>query len=198
MKDGVVPSGSRLYPCKGITPLELASAEPVDCVFTHFLPDHFFVRFDEAEEEARLVASVICNEGLRYATRSTRFIEDKNIPIQPAVVDLLKEYLGADLIDAVLDPTSQATLFTQASAPSFTISDWQTGVRNLHSRRRMLLRRRVHDVAQQLGPDIRKTLKHDKASQYNTRPSGCPRLSQKRCAIHTGFGIAPVSRTICT
>ncbi len=41
---------------------ELTSAEPVDCAFTHFLPDQLLVRFDEAEEEARLVASVICNE----------------------------------------------------------------------------------------------------------------------------------------
>jgi hypothetical protein len=35
----------------------LASAEPVDCYFTHFVPSEVLVRFDEAEEEARVVAS---------------------------------------------------------------------------------------------------------------------------------------------
>ncbi len=153
---------------------ELASAEPVDCVFAHFLPDHLLVQFDEAEEEARLVASVICNEGLRYATRSTRFVEDRNIPIPTEVVDLLRKRLGRELIDAVLDPSSQTVLFPEEFPPTFTISDWQEGVRNLHARRRMLLRRRVHEVAQELGQEIQKTLKQGRDRQYNTRRQRLP------------------------
>ncbi len=159
---------------------QLAAAEPVDCHFTHFLPDRLLVRFDEAEEEARLVASVICMEGLRYTPHTTRSIEDKNIIIQPDVVDLLKRYLGEDLIDAVLDPflhdpSLQDLLFEDMPQPTFTISDWQEGVRRLRSTRRAMLRRKIQEVAQEMGPEIQRALKEGKASQYNVRGQRLPR-----------------------
>ena len=160
---------------------QLAAAEPVDCHFTHFLPDRLLVRFDEAEEEARLVASVICMEGLRYTPHTTRSVEDKGIIIQPNVVDLLKRYLGEDLIDAVLDPflhdpSLQDLLFDDMPPqPTFTISDWQEGVRRLRSTRRAKLRRTIQEVAQEMGPEIQRALKEGKAGQYNVRAQRLPK-----------------------
>ncbi len=158
---------------------ELAAAEPVDCHFMHFLPNRLLVRFDEAEEEASLVASVICTEGLRYTTHATRSVADKSIIIQPNVVALLKSYLGEDLIDAVLNPFLQKPSFyngpsENASQLDFTVSDWQEGVRKLHSKRRAMLRRRIQEVAQEMGPEIQKALKKEKESRYNTRQQRLP------------------------
>ncbi len=158
---------------------ELAAAEPVDCHFTYFLPDRLLVRFDEAEEEARLVALVICTEGLHYTTHATRSVADKSIVIQPNVVALLKSYLGEELINAVLnpflqDPSFDDGLLENAPQPTFTISDWQEGVRKLRSTRRTKLRRKIQEVAQEMGPEIQKALKQEKESQYNTRPQRLP------------------------
>jgi hypothetical protein len=57
---------------------ELTSAVPVGCFFNHFLPSRLTVRFDEAEEEARSIATAICEPRASYRRRSTSFLYDED------------------------------------------------------------------------------------------------------------------------
>lgn len=118
------------------------SAEPVGCMFRHFLPSLLTLRINQLEEYARLVASVICEDLPSQTYRSFRYVRSENSPIPSGVIDLLRTHVGDQLRSL---PTGQPTVHEDEGAqdaptPLVTLEDWSRWVRGLPPTRRMALR----------------------------------------------------------
>lgn len=155
---------------------ELTSAEPVGCSFNHFLPSRLTVLFDEAEEEASLIATAICGQGTSFGRRATSYLYDEDIPIPATVMDLLTEQLG-DLVRPILEASPQTELFSeeQGIPATLTLSDWHDRVRRLRVQQRMRLRREIQARGEELATEIHAAVKRSKDSRLNIEQLPLPR-----------------------
>ena len=114
-----------------------ASAEPIGCTLSHFLPRTLTIKYKLAEEEARQITSILCERRLHYP--QLRYGSRKTLIIPKSVLDLLKARLGE--IGRFIDEIRpiQPSLFPEIL--DITVLDWLETVRNLPaSDRRELLR----------------------------------------------------------
>ena len=146
-----------------------SSATPVGCYFRHFLPERLVVRYDETEEEARSIASVISEVRPGLRTRAIRRPVLHNTLIPKVVIDLLKERLG-DVVTPILYPPrriEQLRLMEDQEAETLTLRDWYERTSRLSPRYREALYDKLK-ADQQLADDIFEIVK----KQGRTRELG--------------------------
>jgi predicted ATPase len=152
---------------------ELTSAEAVGCLFRHFLPERLSVRYDEAEEQARLIASAICELRPRFPTHLTRQLYTRDIVIPSEVFELLEERLGDSVRPLLKPPAVRQQLLFEDSSESVTLRGWYDGVRSLSVAERRAIDHKIQ-ADESLADDISDVVKAQRlktqgGSQYALR-----------------------------
>lgn len=146
---------------------DLASGQPIGCVFRHFLPYRLSIRFNKVEVEAHLIASAICDLRLRLPQWS-RYLDDADLNIPTKVIDLLKIHLG-ELVNPIIEPsTPQLPLSSEDTTSLLKIGDWSERFRKLNPRDRIKLRQVIQEKEQEinLSQEIFKLVIKERGSQY--------------------------------
>lgn len=116
---------------------EMAQAYPTGCRLRQFLPSSVIVRFNQSEEEARVVVSAVCD----FSRSRSRLVEEVTVP--PSVLNIVVEnFPEASQI------TGTAPLFGGAS--SITTRQWLEKARALPFQVRSELRRKMPQLRQQI------------------------------------------------
>ena len=110
--------------------LGFESALPVGCNWRHFLPDRLAIRYDQNEEEARVLYQAL-TQGVIARTFGRIYTQIRDMPISPGVVDLLKSSVGR----AVSAREETVHLFEDASAP-LTLRELRRRIRELSTNSR--------------------------------------------------------------
>jgi hypothetical protein len=124
---------------------DLSSAEPVGCSVRHFLPNRLSLRINRREEDANLIASVICEDSPKGPRR--RVYLDRDIMIPPGVLGLLRDILGDKLLSVIQPESAQARLFQDEPFLKLTLREWSERIRRLPPLRRAEIRRLLRSKA---------------------------------------------------
>ncbi len=149
---------------------EIASANPSGCWLRHFLPERLLVQYDHTDEDARLIASAICDEeGVRYRAGLPRYWRDEDITLPASVTDFLRAHLG-DEFRSLFESNSIEVGDSRTFQPIASLRDWKERVRKLPATQRTALRRTLST----LSPHIRRAAKAGRTNQYALAPTRLP------------------------
>jgi len=118
----------------------LISAKPVGCRLRHFLPESISIRIDQALEDARIIASTICEVEF-YRIRRIPF-RKKDIYLPSGVLSKLREIIGQDLYDQIFNSIGEEEI-------AYTLQRWNEGVYRLPTKMKRDIRAKLqshHDL----------------------------------------------------
>jgi predicted ATPase len=122
----------------------LASAQPVGCKLRHFLPEILALRINKVHEEARIIASSICEDNIYIKKRKT--LHKRDILISLGIMSKLKEIFGRDLIKQIF----QDFLIEEME---HTLQEWAEGLYRLP----VESKKQIRDIIQS-HPDLSDTI----------------------------------------
>ena len=146
---------------------DMASSKLVGCDMDHFLPNRLLIRFEGIEENADVITSALTDDTSlrRYRIRQRRY---RNLVIPSAVIQVIREYLGARLHDLLFSQYGvQLSLFSDKGLP---IDDLSKRMSQLKRQDRILIRSKLAENAEDLAQDIRQAMANDMGKKYELTP----------------------------
>ena len=121
------------------------SGEPVGCVLRHFLPEFLSIGFDAAEEQARLVATVITGDTSRLRLRRSYGQREAQIP--PSVLSLLSQRIGESWKELFPHEPENSQSIETILGRGISLDEWLERLRQLSPPKRMEIRARIHETS---------------------------------------------------
>ncbi len=148
------------------------SAEPVGCIFRHFLPDRLAIRRNDAHVESHLIALAVCDLSRAYPRSRYNLLPGRQIVIPSSVLAELRRILGEPISPLFQTMEQRASLL---NAPmSWTVQEWQERVSHLSAPERLRLRQQIQEKESTIFNRIRQIVVAEKGERYSLVPAPLP------------------------
>lgn len=143
---------------------EYTSAEIVGCIPRHFLPETLTLRINQRDEEASAIVNAICEIGPTLARR--RAIANRDIVIPKEALILLRDVIGAELVEKILPTLAEQLSDDKKSTESITLFTWNNAIFQSAPSTRSEIRKKIQ-ATPDAGDRLRAVLTEHKATQFS-------------------------------
>jgi len=158
---------------------EIVSAEPVGCLFRHFLPDRLSVGIDVIKEQIQMIMNVLVGEDPRRIPR--RYCVDPEITIPNAVIDFILDLAAKVDVEAGRSLSEQLRRQPALFGSSTTsLHELHEALRRIRPRFRLEIRRQVAE-AEELEPLLSASIRKERQAQLAVVPSRPPSTIAEAC-----------------
>ncbi|HTB92693.1 MAG TPA: DUF3696 domain-containing protein [Candidatus Sulfotelmatobacter sp.] len=143
---------------------EYTSAEIVGCIPRHFLPETLTLRINQRDEEASAIVNAICEIGPALARR--RAIANRDIVIPKEALILLRDVIGAELVEKILPNLTEQLSEDKKSTESITLFTWSNAIFQSAPSMRSEIRKKIQ-ATPDAGDKLRAVLTEHKPTQFS-------------------------------
>ena len=153
--------------------VEFRSAEPIGCMFRHFLPERIIYAIDTIQEDANTIAEALQTDVRMLAFRRIR---RRQLLLSQEIIAVLREVLDGVLnFDEVFKNKHQKESPLDPNSRTLTFEVWENGIRKLPRDERMKVQQ-VLGECDDLYDRIHWAMKKSASAEPHTRPIAPPRL----------------------